>query len=52
MASTEALKEQMRGQEGKTVQKVDPNTVPVKTLLSALSCRSRMRYSAREVNMR
>ena len=34
MASTEALKEQMRGQEGKTVQKVDPNTVPVKTLLN------------------
>lgn len=34
MASTEALKEQMRGQEGRTVQKVDPNTVPVKTLLN------------------
>lgn len=34
MASTEALKEQMRGQKGKTVQKVDPNTVPVKTLLN------------------
>ena len=34
MASTEALKEQMRDQEGRTVQKVDPNTVPVKTLLN------------------